>query len=66
MDTKGWLWKGALAIAGSVLGAYIGQELIGGGAIGGTVTGAIVGVSIYPLFSTLFRYRKEKAAKRMR
>ncbi|MDV3251169.1 hypothetical protein DevBK_07505 [Devosia sp. BK] len=61
-----WIWKTVLAIVGSVIGVYIGQELMGGGAIGWMVSGAIIAASCYPLFKALFAYRTEKAGNTLR
>ena len=59
-----WIWKIALALVGSVAGSYVGQELLGGGALGWMVTGAIVAACCYPLFSALFQYRAEKDGRK--
>jgi hypothetical protein len=48
------------AVIGCFLGTYIGQELLGGAALGWTVTGAIVAVFARPLFQTLFAWRQEQ------
>ena len=66
MDAKSWIWKIALALVGCIAGAYIGQELLGGAALGWMVTGAIVAACCYPLFRSLLAYRREKDAKRIR
>ena len=59
-----WIWKAALALVGAVAGAYVGQELLGGDALGWMVTGGIVAACCYPLFSALFQYRAEKDARK--
>jgi hypothetical protein len=41
--TKDLIWKAALALIGCIVGAYVGQELLGGSALGWIVTGAILG-----------------------
>lgn len=38
-------------------GAYLGQEILGGGAIGWAVTGAVVAICCAPLFKTLMAAR---------
>jgi hypothetical protein len=43
------IWKVALALVGSIVTAYVFEEVIGGGALGWTVGGAIMGVTCYPL-----------------
>jgi hypothetical protein len=52
--------KIVLALIGCFLGAYVGQELVGGGALGWTVTGAIVAGLCYPLFQTLLAWRQSR------
>ncbi|SEQ57056.1 hypothetical protein SAMN05428969_3535 [Devosia sp. YR412] len=52
-----WIWKSALALVGCIAGTYLGQELVGGGALGWMVTGGIVAGCCYPLFQALQRYR---------
>ncbi len=66
MTAIGWVWKAGLAFVGAVAGAYISQELIGGGAFGAMALGAIVLACCYPLIQALFAYRKEKAARAKR
>lgn len=51
--TKDLWWKGALALVGCFAAAYVGQELIGGGALGWIAGGAILGGTCFPLFKTL-------------
>ena len=50
---KSWIWKGLLALAGCMAAAYVGDELLGGGALGWTVGGAVLAVCCYPLFKSL-------------
>ena len=52
--------KIVLAVIGCFLGAYIGQELLGGAALGWTVTGAIVAGFCAPLFKTLIAWRQSR------
>ena len=52
--------KIVLAVVGCFLGAYVGQELLGGGALGWTATGAIVAGACYPLFRTLLAWRQSR------
>lgn len=61
-----WIWNIALALVGIFAGVYLGQEVMGGGALGWMATGAIVAACCYPLFKALFRYRVEKARRDMR
>lgn len=55
--TKDLIWKVAVALVGCIAGAYVGQELLGGAALGWTVTGAIVAATCWPLFRTLMDRR---------
>lgn len=57
MSITSLAWKIALALIGCVLGAYVGQGLIGGGALGWAATGAIVAGFCYPLYKTLMAHR---------
>jgi uncharacterized membrane protein YeaQ/YmgE (transglycosylase-associated protein family) len=57
MTNNGLLLKVLAAVIGCFAGAYIGQELLGGAALGWTVTGAIVAVFCYPLFKALMERR---------
>lgn len=50
--------KIVLAVIGCVLGAYVGQELIGGGALGWAATGAIVAGFCYPLYKVVMERRR--------
>jgi hypothetical protein len=52
--------KVVLALVGCFLGAYVGQELGGGNALGWTATGAIVARFRYPLFQTLLAWRQSR------
>lgn len=60
MTTSSLAIEIALALVGCFLGAYIGQELVGGGALGWTVTGAIVAAFCYPLFQTVLAWRQSR------
>ena len=58
-----WIWKGVLSIAGCVAAAYVGQELMGGGALGWAMGGAILTVSSAPLFTALLaRHARRRQA----
>jgi len=50
--------KIVLALIGCFLGAFVGQELLGGGALGWAATGAIVAGFCAPLFKTLIAWRQ--------
>jgi Zn-dependent protease with chaperone function len=52
--------KIVLAVVGCFLGVYVGQELVGGGALGWTATGAIVASFCHPLFQTLLALRQSR------
>jgi len=65
MTASGWIWKTVLALIGCGVGAYVGQELLGGQALGWTVGGAIVAGCCAPLFTSLIEWRKQKDAARL-
>lgn len=65
MTTSAWLFKGLLALIGSVTAAYVFEEVIGGGALGWTVCGAILGVTVGPLLLSLLEWRKQRDAARV-
>jgi hypothetical protein len=54
------IWKGMLALIGCIASAYVGQELLGGGALGWAAGGAILAVTCGPLFTTLLEWRKRR------
>jgi hypothetical protein len=56
--TKDLIWKVALAFVGCMAAAYVGDELLGGAALGWIAGGAILGVTCLPLFKTLMDRRK--------
>lgn len=64
VTAKAWALKALLALVGCFAGAYVGQELLGGGALGWTVTGAIAAGFCQPLFSALFARNQSRAARR--
>lgn len=53
MTAKAYFWKGVLALAGCLLAAYVGDELLGGEALGWIVGGMILAGSCAPLFKAL-------------
>lgn len=55
--TKDMIWKLVLAFIGAIVTAYVFEAVIGGGALGWTVGGAIMGATCYPLFKTLMERR---------
>jgi hypothetical protein len=65
MTVSGWIWKGLLAAAGCVLAGYVFEEVTGGGALGWTVCGAILGGTCGPLFLSLLAWRRQKDAARL-
>lgn len=65
MTASGWIWRGLLALAGCIATAYVFEEVIGGGALGWTVGGAMLGATCGPLFKSLLAWRKEKDAARI-
>ena len=58
--TKDLIWKGALALAGCMAAAYVGDEVLGGSALGWAAGGAILAACCYPLFRTLLDRRRLK------
>lgn len=60
MSTSQLALEIVLAVIGCCLGAYVGQELLGGGAIGWAVTGAIAAGFCAPLFKTLMAWRPSR------
>jgi glycerol uptake facilitator-like aquaporin len=56
MTPKDWIWRGALALLGSIPAAYVGSELVGG-ALGAALAGAIVVCCCYPLFTAILKHR---------
>lgn len=60
MTTSSLAIKIVLALIGCFLGAYVGQELLGGVALGWAATGAIVAAFCYPLFQTLLAWRQNR------
>jgi len=57
------LWQLALALAGCFGGAYLGQEVLAGGAVGWSATGGIVAFSCAPLFRSLLAYRARQQSR---
>lgn len=53
MTKSRWIWKGALALVGCLAAAYVGDELLGGAALGWMAGGAILAVTCAPLFKDL-------------
>ncbi|MGQ4274521.1 hypothetical protein [Terrihabitans sp. B22-R8] len=64
MTTSGFIWKGALALIGCMLAAYVGDEVLGGGALGWTIGGAILGGTCAPLFKTLLAINAARQQRR--
>ena len=56
------IWKVALALVGCLATSFIIEEVIGG-AIGWTICGAVLAVTCYPLFKTLFERRGMKLGR---
>jgi hypothetical protein len=57
---RSWMIKCVLAMIGCFLGTYVGQEVIGGGALGWTAGGAIIGGFCQPLFKSLLARNKRR------
>lgn len=57
------LWQVMLALAGCFGGAYLGQEVLGGGVIGWSATGAIVAVCCAPLFRSLMAHQARRQSR---
>lgn len=60
MSMSGLIWKGLLALIGCFAAAYVGQELLGGEALGWAAGGAILAVTAGPLFKTLIEWRNRR------
>ncbi|HEY4191220.1 MAG TPA: hypothetical protein VGM46_01115 [Mesorhizobium sp.] len=60
MQSPGLILKVILAFIGCVAGSYVGDELLGGGALGWMAGGAIIAGCVYPLFKTLLAWREER------
>ena len=58
--------KAGLALVGAVLGAYVGEEWVGGGALGAMATGAIVAALAAPLFRSLLALRRDQLTNQTR
>lgn len=65
MTASAWVFKVLLALVGIVAAAYLFEDVIGGGALGWTVCGAILGVTVWPLFQSLLAWRKARDAARI-
>ncbi len=63
MTRGGWIAKSVLAVLGAFAAAFVAEELIGGGALGWTAAGAILGVTAGPLFASLIAWRREKDSR---
>ena len=53
MKASDWIWRGMLAAVGCVAAAYVGDEVLGAGALGWIAGGAILGGTCAPLFKAL-------------
>jgi hypothetical protein len=59
--TKGqWIGGILLSLAGIVVGSFLAEDVIGGGALGWVVAGAIIAPTTAPLIRGLIAYRREK------
>lgn len=63
MTKGGWIAKGLLALIGVFAAAFVGDELIGGGALGWMAGGAILAVTAGPLLMALMAWRREKESR---
>ena len=63
MTVSGWIWRGVLALVGCIASAFVGDELLGGEAIGWTVGGAILALFCFPLFKALFAYNAARSSR---
>ncbi|MGI2033417.1 hypothetical protein ACRQ1B_13585 [Rhizobium panacihumi] len=65
MTPSSWVFKGLLAFVGAVAAGYVFEDVFGGdGAVAWIVSGAILGVTVGPLFQSLLAWRKERDAAR--
>ena len=51
--TRDMIWKLALALVGCFAAAYVGDELLHGGALGWALGCAILAATCFPMFRTL-------------
>jgi hypothetical protein len=64
LSAAGWLWRGFLLLVGCVAAAYVGDELLGGEALGWIAGGAILGATGAPMFKVLLARNAARAAAR--
>jgi len=64
MSKSSFITKAIIALIGCFAAAYVGQEILGGGALGFIAGGAILGMTAGPFLMALIRWRKEKDAMR--
>ncbi|POR54340.1 hypothetical protein [Bosea psychrotolerans] len=63
MTGSGWIARVLLALVGVFAAAFVSDELIGGGALGWTAGGAILGVTVAPLLLSLIAWRREQDSR---
>lgn len=59
MNSSSLIVKVLLALIGCIAGAYVGDDLLGGGALGWAIGGVIVAGCVAPLFQTLLSWRED-------
>lgn len=64
MTISGWVWRTLLAGVGCIAAAYVGDELLGGEALGWILGGAILAGFCAPLFKALLARNAERARRR--
>ena len=64
VTVKGWIWRGLLALVGCMVAAYVFEEVTGGGALGWTVMGAILGLFCWPLAKPLLERNRRRYGKK--
>jgi hypothetical protein len=56
--SKDLIWRGLLALVGCFAAAFVGIELLGGGALGWVAGGIILAATCFPLFTRLLEMRR--------
>jgi len=64
MTRSSFIAKAIIALIGCFAAAYVGQEVLGGEALGFIAGGIILGATAGPFLMAVVRWRKEKDAMR--
>jgi hypothetical protein len=55
-----FVWKIALALLGCVMGAFVGDKLMGGSAVGWVMAAVVVSAACYPMFKILIERNRSR------